>query len=233
MNTGWIKLHRTLLDWEWYDDHNATRLLIHLLVSVNHEDKKWKGGTVKAGSMILSWESLSSAVGLSVKQCRVAMSKLEMSKEVARLVAGKWQVVSLVKWEKLQIDESDMAAYRAGKGQGKGRERATTKEYKESKEVKNIDSMSTRKKSFADALKPFVEVYGKEMIRAFFDYWTQPNKSGTKMGFEMQKTWSIEARLRTWASREPIKTSSKPVIDEAERIRKQKNDEKLAKLMSQ
>jgi len=74
---GWIKLHRSLKDWEWYDDHSTTRLLIHLLVSVNYEDKTWKGQEVKAGTLITSWESLASETGLSVKQVRTAMSQLE------------------------------------------------------------------------------------------------------------------------------------------------------------
>jgi hypothetical protein len=136
--SGWIKLHRSLLDWEWYDDLNATRLLIHLLVSVNYEDKKWKGQDVKAGSIILSWETLSKAVGLSVKQCRVAMQKLENSGEVARQRADQWQVVSLCKWEKMQGCEDNRADDRAFRGQSEGRQRATTKEYKEYKEVKEL-----------------------------------------------------------------------------------------------
>ena len=75
--SGWIKLHRSLKDWEWYSDHNTTRLLIHLLISVNYEDKQWKNEIVKAGTMITSWENLSYETGLSLKQVRTAMSKLE------------------------------------------------------------------------------------------------------------------------------------------------------------
>lgn len=136
--SGWIKLHRSLLDWEWYDDFNATRLLIHLLVSVNYEDKKWKGQEVKAGSMVMSWDTLSKSVGLSVKQCRVAMQKLENSGEVARKRADQWQVVTLCKWEKMQGCDDNRADDRAFRGQSEGRQRATTKEYKEYKEVKEL-----------------------------------------------------------------------------------------------
>ena len=89
--SGWIKLHRSLLNWEWYDDKNATRLLVHLLVSVNYEDKKWKGIIITAGSMVLSWETLSKEVGLSSAQCRTAMTKLENSGEVTRYVTNKSQ----------------------------------------------------------------------------------------------------------------------------------------------
>ena len=126
--SGWIKLHKTLKDWEWYDDHNATRLLVHLLLSVNYEDKEWKGQTIKAGSMVTSWENLAKEIGLSVKQTRTAMDKLEASKEVARYATNKWQAITLVKWEKLQVECTT-------KGKQMGKQRATTKEYKE---IKNI-----------------------------------------------------------------------------------------------
>lgn len=133
---GWIKLHRSLKDWEWYSDHNATRLLIHLLVSVNYEDKPWKNEIVKAGTMITSWENLSHETGLSVKQVRTAMSKLEKGREVGRQVAGngasKWQVITLIKWDKLQDDGQINGQT---KGSKSGKQRATTKEVKK-QEVK-------------------------------------------------------------------------------------------------
>jgi hypothetical protein len=129
--SGWIKLHRSLKDWEWYDDHNATRLLIHLLVSVNYEDRIWKGQEVKSGTLITSWENLAMETGLSVKQIRTAMAKLEKSKEVSRYTTNKWQAVTLIKWDKLQCLDSKEGQT---KGQAKGKRRATTKEIKEIKE---------------------------------------------------------------------------------------------------
>jgi hypothetical protein len=103
---GWIKLRRSLIDWEWYDDHNATRLLIHLLLTVNYEEKKWKGLTIKAGQMVLSWDSLSIACMMTKQQCRTAMVKLEKSKEVTRQATNRFQLITLVKWDKIQIVDS-------------------------------------------------------------------------------------------------------------------------------
>ena len=64
------------------------------------------------------------------------------------------------------------------------------------KEEYNIDS---RKNAFADLLKPFLEKYGREMIREFFLYWTEPDQKNKKMKFEMQTTWSLDRRLNTWS----------------------------------
>jgi len=41
--------------------------------------------------------------------------------------------------------------------------------------------------------------YDKSVLDDFVDYWTEPNKSGTKMKFELNQTWSTNLRLKTWA----------------------------------
>lgn len=70
---------------------------------------------------------------------------------------------------------------------------------------KEDTNVSLKKKTIEDAqndfynsLIPYVSVYGKEMIRAFYDYWTEPNKSKTKMRFQMEKTWDVSRRLARW-----------------------------------
>ena len=69
------------------------------------------------------------------------------------------------------------------------------KEKVQEKEVNNIES---RKLKFANTLKPFVEIYGRELIKEFYEYWTEPNKLNTKFKQELLKTWSLERRLNTW-----------------------------------
>jgi hypothetical protein len=55
-----------------------------------------------------------------------------------------------------------------------------------------------RYEEFRQDLVPYVDKYGKETIREFFDYWTEKNKAGKKMKFEMQRTFEISKRLATW-----------------------------------
>lgn len=62
---------------------------------------------------------------------------------------------------------------------------------------KNIEE---RKKIFYESLKPFLNTYHKEMMRNFYNYWSEPNKSKTKMRFELQKTWDTNLRLSNWAN---------------------------------
>lgn len=61
------------------------------------------------------------------------------------------------------------------------------------------DNIDSRKLKFAHTLKPFINNYTKELIREFYNYWTEPNKSNTKFKQELERTWSLERRLETWA----------------------------------
>lgn len=61
-------------------------------------------------------------------------------------------------------------------------------------------NLSKRKNNFKESLKPFVEIFGADMMNDFFSYWTEPNKSNTKMRYELEKTWDIKRRLSRWAN---------------------------------
>lgn len=71
-----------------------------------------------------------------------------------------------------------------------------------------IAATQTRAKVFGETLIPFMELYGKDMIRAFYDYWTEPNKSQTKMRFELERTWEVGRRLATWSKNEQFKSKN-------------------------
>lgn len=151
LKTGWIKLHRSLLDWEWWDDHNSVRILIWLLVSVNYEQKIWKGITINPGQIVTSLDKISLRTGLTIKQCRLALDRLD-GKEIERKRAGKGQLITIIKWDSLQSDDEKRAGKGQATGQEKGRKRATTKEGKEIQEDNNNLSIDIDKFSFKQKL---------------------------------------------------------------------------------
>lgn len=91
----------------------------------------------------------------------------------------------------------------------KNKENSTKVEKKKPKDKDAAKAATlSRKDSFYQSLVPFVGQYPKEMVRAFYDYWSELNKSGTKMRYELERTWELPKRLATWANRErmPSKT---------------------------
>ena len=83
--------------------------------------------------------------------------------------------------------------------------KAFAKQVKESK-VKEIkvnknkkDIIKEKTEAFKNQVFEFKTKYDLDMLKAFIDYWSEPNKSMTKLLYELQKTWDIERRLSRWA----------------------------------
>ena len=63
-------------------------------------------------------------------------------------------------------------------------------------------TLETRKNDFSHSVVPYAEQYDREMLNDFYQYWTELDKRGRRMRFEMEKTWETGKRLATWARRE-------------------------------
>ena len=99
---GWIKLHRQLLEWEWYDEPDTFRLFLHCLLKANHKDNNYRGQIVKAGSFLTSRELLSNETGLSIQKVRTSLERLELTKEITTKKSKKGTVLQIVKYKNYQ-----------------------------------------------------------------------------------------------------------------------------------
>ena len=103
-------------------------------------------------------------------------------------------------WEKRRINAT------AKQSQSEGNAIREEKKREDEKKEENINNaaakaatIETRKSDFMNKVSIHLDTYGKEMLREFFDYWTEMNDKGKKMRFEMEKVFDINRRLKTWA----------------------------------
>ena len=66
------------------------------------------------------------------------------------------------------------------------------------KEIIITNNISNRRNDFVFEVLTFD--YDESILNGFIDYWTEPNKSNTKMKFELNKTWKTALRLKTWVA---------------------------------
>ena len=104
---GFIKIHRSLLDWEWWDDKNTFRLFMTILLLANWKDKKWHGKLIRRGSFWTSIESLSLKSGLTIRQTRTALNKLISTGEVTSEVTNEGRLITVVKYEVYQSNDAE------------------------------------------------------------------------------------------------------------------------------
>lgn len=140
---GWIKLHRQIIDWGWYSDPNAKAVFLHLLLTANLEDKEFLGHKIPKGSTVIGLHSLSEKLGLSVRQVRTALDKLERTGEITRKATNKFTVVTIENWSLYQCDTRDtdkqMTNERQTDDKQMTNERQTSDNTLRIKEYKNIE----------------------------------------------------------------------------------------------
>lgn len=141
MDEGYIKLFRSLQNWEWYLDSNTKDVFIHLLINANWEDYRFMGYEIPRGSLVTSYSSLSRDLRLSIKSVRTAIKHLKKTGEVTVKVTNKFSIITIENWEKFQGAYEDKGKQN-GRQNGiqvavKGQSKGNNKEYK-NKELKNI-----------------------------------------------------------------------------------------------
>lgn len=102
MDNGFIKIYRSLLDWEWYKDVNTRLVFIHLLLNANWEESKYMGYDIPKGGLVVGLNSLSESVGISVQSIRTSLNHLKSTNEITIKSTNKFSIVTIVNWEKYQ-----------------------------------------------------------------------------------------------------------------------------------
>lgn len=228
MDKGWIKLHRKILENPIVckdSDHFA--VWVYLLLEATHDDIDVLFGgkriTLKSGQLITGRKSISEKFQISESKVQRILKMLESEQQIEQQTTSVNRLISIVKLSEYQSSEQPFEQ-RVNNERTTSEQRVNTnknirmKEYIDNTIIldsnKTIDSTSystcgdlkkitteQKEKLFYDSLTPYVGVYPREMIRSFYNYWSEWNKSGKKMRWELEKTWQIEKRLEYWNRR--------------------------------
>ena len=95
MEQGWIKIHRKLLEWEWYQDANTKIVFLHLLLVANYEN----------GEMQTTIKDLAVELRLSVQEIRTALNHLQSTEEITITPTNKFTKIKINKWECYQVSD--------------------------------------------------------------------------------------------------------------------------------
>lgn len=135
---GWIKIHRSVMTWEWWDDRNVRDVWLTILLLANHKETRWHGKTIKAGQFVTSYGKLSQQSGLTVQQTRTALDKLKKTGEIAVTSTNKNTLITVVKWGDYQLLPGDSNKQITNKQQTNNKQITTNKNIKKLRSKENI-----------------------------------------------------------------------------------------------
>ena len=106
--SGWIKIHRQIIEWEWFTDTTTFRVFLQLLLKANHKEKKYRGMVLKVGTIITSRDILAFETSLSVQQVRTALDKLKSTNEITIKTSSQGTIIEVVNYAKYQLVTSEV-----------------------------------------------------------------------------------------------------------------------------
>lgn len=107
---GWLKVYRSLLEWEWIQNANVLQVFIFCLLKANHKDKKWQGHLIKRGQFVTGRRKLAEETKQSEKTVRNALKKLEKTGEISVQKTNSFSIITVNNFELYQADEGQQKA---------------------------------------------------------------------------------------------------------------------------
>lgn len=168
---SYVKLYYSMLDWEWYTDVPTKVVFLHLLLSANYKDKKWKDITIHRGEVVTSYEQLAKESGVTYQQARNAVKKLKSTGEITQYTTHRYSLIHIENFDMYQRIKTELKTDRQqGENEKSNSDLTTPKELKKEdiiKEVEIIKEKNIKKESFsippeiAEAFAGFVEMRQK------------------------------------------------------------------------
>lgn len=175
-NEGWIKIHRKILKWGWYDDADTFRVFMHLLLTANHEEKEWHGMKVKIGQTVIGRKKLAKELKITEQRVRTSLLRLKSTNEITIKPTTQFSLVEINKWKSYQIINQP-------NNQQLTNDQPTINHTLRNKELKNERNLPKGKERSSkeplpesmnqdiDRSFPRKRLYGDETLNWFLDYW--------------------------------------------------------------
>lgn len=104
---GWVKIYRSLLDWEWFYDDIMLRGWVYILLRASREDFVWKGIEIKKGQLVTSLSTMARDLRISVQQARRILTTLKSTNEITTKTTNKYTKITICKWGSYQDKKSN------------------------------------------------------------------------------------------------------------------------------
>lgn len=199
--TGFVYIHRKILDhWVFDNKHEYSKFEAWLDILLNVNQKK-SAPIIIAGERFVA-ERGQSLFSLETWGNRWKWDKSKVRRFFEKLVSDGMVVINNEK-KTTRLTVCNYDTYQAKRH---GSDTAATP----NNNIVSKDTINKRKEDFKNELANYLNnPYPKETLNGFFKYWTEKTHGGTKMRFELEKTWELHLRLSNWSSGRFKKTEFK------------------------
>jgi DNA-binding transcriptional MerR regulator len=198
--SGWIKIHRKFLDWEWFNKSEAVHLFMYLVLKANHKEGQWQGIDIKKGQFVTSFGKISSDTGISLQTIRTLLKKFEKTNEINIQTTNKFTIVTLCKYECYQQENEPTNTQLTNEQQTTNKQLTTNKNDKNEKKF----IIPTFNDVLEYCMQNNLDVDGVKFINFY-------ESKGWMVGKNKMKDW--KAAIRTWVKPKQEIQQQRTIID--------------------
>ncbi len=166
---GYIKLHRKILDNGVFADAELLKVFVWCILKANTTSNVVYGRKVDVGQFLTGRLTASEELHIKPSTIYKRLQKLKQQGYINLNSTTKNTLVTVINYKSYQLEQVN--------------------------KKRNLAEVINK---FKLEVNTFLNIYTEEMLEEFTDYWTETNKSKTKLRYELQKTFDISRRLKTW-----------------------------------
>lgn len=156
---NYIKINRSILEWEWYKNINTCRLFLHMLLKANWKNWRFEGKEIKRGSFVSSIKNLALETELTEREVRTGITHLKKTGELTSKSTNKYTIFTVVNYNLYQAKDKQIDEQETNNRHSNDILTTTIEEKKEGKEG-NIESVNA-----PERFEEFWSVYPRQTGR--------------------------------------------------------------------
>lgn len=92
---GFVKLNRSIMNCEWFEDNNTLAVLVRLTLSAEWQDTTYKGVELKRGQLVTTIPKIAQSNQLTVQQTRTILDRLKSTGIITVKSTPKFSIITL------------------------------------------------------------------------------------------------------------------------------------------
>lgn len=194
---GWIRLDRAIQDNFLWQEPEALKLWLYLLMAASLTDKAtaFNGQmlTIKRGQLVFGLNAASARLNISIRRLRKYLDWFESDDMIDKQVTNKFSIISITNYAQYQ----DTGKQPSSKSQATAKQTSTTIQVTSNKE-QSIPPTVEEVRAYCDSRSNGID---PEMFIAFYE------ARGWKIGKDRMKSW--KACVVTWEKRRQAQTPTR------------------------
>lgn len=198
MDEGYIKIHRKLINWEWYSNKNDRLVWLHCLLKANWNNGYFEGKEIPRGSFVTSYKNLAKEIGISVQQLRTSLNHLKSTHNLTSKTNNQYSIITINNYDLYQATNKQ------------DNKRLTNEQQTINNNIRNIEEKEYKETISKDIVK---KVFTKPTLQEITDYCLERNNNVDAerfYNFYESKDWYVgknkmkdwKACVRTWEQRD-------------------------------